>query len=318
MMQKEKLPLEKQPILEVFHISKSFRLGFLLKRTEVLKDISFQVYPEEIIGFLGPNGAGKTTTIKIINGIIFPDQGSLKIFGQEHTKVSVKEQIGYLPEDPYFYHYLTGREFLNFYCQLFGCGFKERKERINRLLKLVGMEEKADLQMRKCSRGMLQRLGMAQALINDPEFVMLDEPMSNLDPIGRRQMRDIILKLKDKGKTIFFSSHILSDVEMICDRVIIIMQGRVISQGKIKDLIEEKIDFFEIAFSGISKEKMTKIGELISSRDDKSLIKVVGSQGMMAAIKYIKENKGQLVSVNPQKRSLEDIFIKKLKEQERG
>lgn len=317
MKEETDLQSEQQPILDIFHIYKSFRLGFLMKRTEVLKDVSFRVYPGEVLGFLGPNGAGKTTTIKIINGIIFPDRGSLRIFGKEHTKMSIKTRIGYLPEDPYFYHYLTGREFLNFYCQLFGYSSKERKERINRLLKLVAMEEKADLQMRKYSRGMLQRVGMAQALINEPDLVILDEPMSNLDPIGRRHMRDIILQLKDAGKTIFFSTHILSDVEMICDRVAIIVEGKVISQGKISDLVEEKIDFFEIAFSDISEKNVSRLGECLSVRDDRCLIKVASYQKMIKALQFIEKNKGKILSVNPQKMSLEDIFIKKLEQENR-
>jgi len=179
------------------------------------------------------------------------------------------------------------------------------------------MEEKADLQMRKYSRGMLQRLGMAQAMINEPDLVILDEPMSNLDPIGRRHMRDIILQLKDDGKTIFFSTHILSDVEMICDRVAIIVHGKVVSQGKISDLVEEKIDFFEIAFSDIPKKSISRLGERLSVKDDKSLIKVAGYQKMLKALQFIKENKGKLLSVNPQKMSLEDIFIKKLEEENR-
>jgi ABC-2 type transport system ATP-binding protein len=313
---KTELP-EKQPILDVIHISKSFRLGFFLKKVKVLEDVSFKVFPGEIVGFLGPNGAGKTTTIRIINGIIFPGGGSIRIFDQEHMKISVKKRIGFLPEDPYFYHYLTGREFLNFYCQLFGYNTSQRKKRIKELLELVGMESKADLQMRKYSRGMLQRLGMAQALINDPELVILDEPMSNLDPIGRRQMRDIILRLKEEGKTIFFSTHILSDVEMICDRVVIIVEGKIVSQGKISDLIKEKIEYYEIAFSGIPAKRTSRFGECISVRDDKCLIKVAGYPKMLKAMQFIEENKGKILSVNPQKMSLEDMFIKKLQQEKR-
>jgi ABC-2 type transport system ATP-binding protein len=308
---------ENPPILDVIHISKSFRLGFFLKKVKVLEDVSFKVFPGEIVGFLGPNGAGKTTTIRIINGIIFPGGGSIRIFDQEYMKISVKKRIGFLPEDPYFYHYLTGREFLDFYCQLFGYNTSQRKNRIKELLKLVGMESKADLQMRKYSRGMLQRLGMAQALINDPELVILDEPMSNLDPIGRRQMRDIILRLKEEGKTIFFSTHILSDVEMICDRVVIIVQGKIVSQGEISDLIKEKIDFYEIAFSGIPAKKTSRFGECISVRDDKCLIKVAGYPKMLKSVQFIEKNKGKLLSVNPQKMSLEDIFIKKLQQEKK-
>jgi ABC-2 type transport system ATP-binding protein len=315
MENKETERIEKTPILDVIHISKSFRLGFFLKKVKVLEDVFFQVFPGEIVGFLGPNGAGKTTTIRIINGIIFPDGGSIRIFDQEYSKISVKKRIGFLPEDPYFYHYLTGREFLNFYCQLFGYTSSQRRKRIHELLKLVGMESKADLQMRKYSRGMLQRLGMAQALINEPELVILDEPMTNLDPIGRRQMRDIILQLKNEGKTIFFSTHILSDVEMICDRVVIIMQGKIVSQGKISDLIKEKIDFYEIAFSGIPPQKIARLGECISARDDKLLIKIAGYQKMLKAMQFIENNNGIILSVNPQKMSLEDVFIKKLQQE---
>ena len=307
------------PALEIKNLYKSFRSGFFLRKRLVLRNLSLQVQQGEVFGFLGPNGAGKTTTIRIINGLSFPDQGEVFVFGKEHTNVGVKARIGFLPEEPYFYHHLTGWEFLDFYSQLFGYSRRYRRKRIGFLLELVGLQEDANLQLRKYSRGMLQRIGLAQALINDPQLVILDEPMSSLDPIGRRMVRDIIIELGKRGKTVFFSSHILSDVEMICHRVAIIIGGRIISVGKIGELVKEKIDFHEIVLAGIAPERLDPEFEVISHEADRSLIMVEGEEGIQRALTFIKVHKGRVISVNPQKKSLEDIFIDEIsKGVERG
>ena len=301
------------PALDIKNLYKSFRSGFFLRKRLVLRNLSLQVQQGEVFGFLGPNGAGKTTTIRIINGLSFPDQGEVFVFGKEHTNVGIKARIGFLPEEPYFYHHLTGWEFLDFYSQLFGYSRRYRRKRIDFLLELVGLQEDADLQLRKYSRGMLQRIGLAQALINDPQLVILDEPMSSLDPIGRRMVRDIIIELGKRGKTVFFSSHILSDVEMICHRVAIIIGGRIISVGKIGELVKEKIDFHEIVLAGIAPDRLDPEFEVISHEADRSLIKVEGEEGIQRALTFIKTNKGRVISINPQKKSLEDIFIDEIR-----
>ncbi|MGZ7065891.1 MAG: ABC transporter ATP-binding protein, partial [Candidatus Aminicenantales bacterium] len=238
--------------IRIENLKKSFRLGFIPKTKEILKGISFSVKEGEIFGYLGPNGAGKTTTIKCLLGLIFPGEGTISIFGQPHLSARARQVLGFLPENPYFYDYLTAREFLAFYADLFGLGRDVKEERTGRLLKLVGLERAADLRLRKFSRGMLQRIGLAQALVNDPKLVILDEPLGGLDPLGRKEIRDIIVRFKQEGKTVFFTSHILQDIEMICDRVAIIVAGRVISQGALHDLISEKVLYTEATLSGFA------------------------------------------------------------------
>ncbi|MHB8055146.1 MAG: ABC transporter ATP-binding protein, partial [Candidatus Aminicenantales bacterium] len=223
-------------VLELADVRKTFRSGFIPKKKEVLKGVSFTVDTGEIFGYLGPNGAGKTSTLKCVLGLIFPDAGTISLFGRPPLDPRAKDKLGFLPENPYFYEYLSAREFLDFYAQLFRIPKEERAGRIDRLLKLVDMERAADVHLRKFSRGMLQRVGLAQALINDPEFVILDEPLGGLDPLGRKEIRDIILGLRDSGRTILFTSHILQDIEMICDHVAIIVGGRVLNQGRLADL----------------------------------------------------------------------------------
>jgi len=220
--------------------TKEFRVGFRMKRVLALDGLNLRVEEGEIFGYIGPNGAGKTTTLKIMMGLIYPTSGNVQIFGRDIKDINIKMDIGFLPEAPYFYDYLTAREFLDFYSQLFGLAKKERERRIEGLLDMVDLRLVKDTQLRKFSRGMLQRIGIAQALINDPKLVILDEPMSALDPVGRTKIRDVILRLKDEGKTVFFSSHILSDVEMICDQVGLLVNGKLKEIGKLEELLGER------------------------------------------------------------------------------
>ena len=252
--------------VRIENLHKSFTLGFIPKTKRILKGISLTVNQGEIFGYLGPNGAGKTTTIKCILGLIFPDQGKVELFGLHHFSLKAKAQIGFLPENPYFYDHLTASEFLYFYSQLFLIKKDEREKKIKDLIQVVGLEKAADLQLRKFSRGMLQRIGLAQALLNEPSLVILDEPLGGLDPIGRKEIRDIIVRLKEKGKTVFLSSHILQDIEMICDRVAIIVNGEIINQGALQDLISEKILFTEIVISGVEIKDLENMGEPFSER----------------------------------------------------
>lgn len=222
--------------LEVSGLKKSFKSNFLIRNTDVLKGININVRKGSIYGFLGPNGAGKTTTIKSILGLIKPDSGQIKFEGIKADTLEIRKKTGFLPENPYYYDYLTGKEMLEFSGQLFSIGKKELNKRVEKILELVGLRNKKDAKLKYFSKGMIQRIGLGQALVNNPSFLILDEPFSGLDPIGRKQLRDIILSLKKNGKTVFFSSHILQDMEMIVDDIGIIIDGKITREGKLKDL----------------------------------------------------------------------------------
>src|SRR5512145_1429948 len=223
--------------ISIDSLSKDYRVGFWRPRPyRALQDLTLEIEPGEVFGFLGPNGAGKTTTLKLLMQLIFPSSGRAEILGRPVGHVPTRQRIGYLPENPYFYDYLTAEELLEYFGQLFGYDAAERKRRVAALLDQVGIGSERRLQLRKFSKGMVQRVGIAQALINDPEVVFLDEPMSGLDPLGRRDVRALILKLRDRGCTVFFSSHVLSDAEALCSRVGILAGGRLIASGRIADL----------------------------------------------------------------------------------
>jgi ABC-2 type transport system ATP-binding protein len=295
--------------IRIENLEKAFRLGFIPKTKEILKGITFSVREGEIFGYLGPNGAGKTTTIKCLLGLIFPDKGTIEIFGQPHLSARARQSLGFLPENPYFYDYLTAREFLEFYADLFGLSRREKDGRIAALLKLVGLERAAGLQLRKFSRGMLQRIGLAQALVNDPKLVILDEPLGGLDPLGRKEIRDIIMRFKREGKTVFFTSHILQDIEMICDRVAIIVGGRVVKQGTLRDLVSEKVIFTEMTVAGLPAETFSGLGESVSVQGERVLLRVYDEKRVGDILDLVRENKGKLVSLSPRTETLEDIFV---------
>jgi ABC-2 type transport system ATP-binding protein len=268
----------------------------------------------EIFGYLGPNGAGKTTTIKCILGLIFPDKGKIELFGHSYLSLQAKAQTGFLPENPYFYDHLTASEFLYFYSQLFLIKKKEREEKIKHLLQIVGLEQSADLQLRKFSRGMLQRIGLAQSLLNDPSLVLLDEPLGGLDPIGRKEIRDIIVKLKEEGRTVFLSSHILQDIEMICDRVAIIVNGEIVNQGALKDLISEKILFTEIDLSGVEEKELKSLGESLTEKAGRILLKVFEEENVQKVLELVQSKKGKVHSLIPRTETLEDLFVGMVKQ----
>lgn len=229
-----------EEVIVVENLKKIFKSGIRMKKFVSLRGISFSVRKGECYGFLGPNGAGKTTTIKILTGLIRPTEGKVLVMGRPPGDLSVKKNIGYLPEHPYFYDYLKPEELLNIFGLLFSLNKNERKNKINEVLEITGLKDAKDRTLRKYSKGMLQRFGIAQSLINDPEIFILDEPLSGLDPIGRKEMRDLIGELKKRKKTIFFSSHILTDIEMLCDRVSIIHKGNIIKSGSLNELLESK------------------------------------------------------------------------------
>src|SRR6266700_45655 len=254
-------------VIEIDSLTKEYEAGFLRKRrTRALDTLSLTVEKGQIFGFLGANGAGKTKTLKLLMRLIYPTSGTARILGHDISDISMHARIGYLPENPYFYDYLTAREFLSYCGQLFGQNAGTRASRTEALLTRVNVEKKSwDLQLRKFSKGMLQRVGLAQALINNPEIVFLDEPMSGLDPIGRREVRELISGLRDRGTTVFMSTHILSDIESLCDEVAILRSGRLATTGNLDELLNatgEKRGF-EIRLSGISVNDLTSsLGEL--------------------------------------------------------
>lgn len=295
--------------LKIQDLKKSFRLGFIPKYKQILKGISLSVEEGEIFGYLGPNGAGKTTTIKTILGLIFPDSGSVEIFGQPHLSYRARTFLGFLPENPYFYDYLNASEFLSFYADLFGMNRQEKEKRIDFLLKLVGLERAGSLQLRKFSRGMLQRIGLAQALINDPKLVVLDEPLGGMDPIGRKELRDIIVRFKEEGKTVFFTSHILQDIEMICDHVAIIVGGHIVKQGALEDLVSEKIIYTEISLSGISPDSLRSLGEEITVKGNRVFLKIYNEKKVDAVLELVASARGTIHYLSPKTETLEDIFV---------
>ena len=298
--------------LEIKNLKKSFRSNFAVKVYHILKGIDITVEKGEIYGFLGPNGAGKTTTMKCILGIIFPDSGEISILGQPANRAESRRNVGFLPEHPYFYDYLTAEELLLFTGMLFSLPKKKILERSRELIELVGLKNKRDLKLKKYSKGMIQRVGLAQALVHDPDFIILDEPFSGLDPIGRKELRDIILSLKNAGKTIFFSSHILQDMELMVDRVGIIMDGEIKKQGKLSDLISHSVRYYEIVFTGIDKKTMEDQQVKYVLQDADYITKLETNEEANQRIEWITKNKGKILSVAPVKMTLEDIFLKEI------
>jgi len=303
--------------VEIKNLSKTFRSGLMLKEKKALSGLNLRVDSGNIFGFLGPNGAGKTTTLKLLTSLIRPTSGEASVFGKPVDDLSVKKKIGFLPERPYFYDYLSGEEFLHFCGALFGMDLATRTRKIEALFELVALKGVGRMPLRSYSKGMLQRVGLAQALINDPDLVILDEPMSGLDPIGRKDVRDIILRLKSLGKTVFFSTHVLSDAEMICDQVGIIIQGKLRSLGNLEAMLSPKLKSIEVSFQGISEEKLAaytpRMAAIAIDRDVRlvTLNDAVLLEKLMA---WILQQGGQILSVIPRKETLEDLFMEEIKE----
>ena len=283
-----------------------------LRRVEALTNVSFEVRKNEIVGLIGPNGAGKTTSLKILMGLVKPDAGTATIFGKPSSHVGSRARLGYLPEGPYFYEHLRAPELLRFYGQLFGLSGAVLDKRIPELLDIVGLDEDARTRpIRKFSKGMRQRAGLAQALINDPELVILDEPQSGLDPTGRKEVRDLIARLRDEGKTVMFSSHILPDVEAVCDRVIVMSHGRVVEEGALTELTSEQISSWEVIVRGAELAGEPPAG-LISQepRGDLLLLRFDGESDINTVVKELIAADNQLVSVTPERMNLEQIYLR--------
>lgn len=300
--------------IEIRNLTKIYSLGIFKGSVKALDDISLTVSEGEIFGFLGPNGAGKTSTLKIMTGLNRSTSGSILLFGQDGRDPQVRKMMGYLPEQPYFYDYLTAREFLAFYARLFNLKGGVIASKTESLLKIVDLERASDLPLRKFSKGMLQRIGIAQALINDPKLVIFDEPMSGLDPIGRREVRDLILRMKQEGKTVFFSSHIISDVEMICDRVAILHKGKIRAEGKIDDLLQKKSVAREIELS-ISNpgviQALGSFGTVIMKTPEKLLISVAEDH-VEQVLDIARQQRAKILSLVAHKQSLEELFTEKV------
>jgi len=298
-------------------LTKEFRLGLGRQRVVALDRLNLEVHQGEIFGFLGHNGAGKTTTIKLLLGLLAPTAGQAWILDRPIEDVTIKQQVGFLPEAPYFYEYLTAEEFLTFYGQLFGLGGAPLTKKVEELLEMVALTDARRLQLRKFSKGMLQRIGLAQALINDPALVVLDEPMSGLDPIGRRDVRDIILSLKEEGKTVFFSTHILPDVEMICDRVGILVRGRLRAVGTVQDLVGTSgVASVEMVVAGLTDagiQEAERQGGKVLRRGAQVLLRLDDPSRVDSLVELVLRSGGRLVSLVPHKRTLEDLFLEQVK-----
>ena len=298
-----------RPAIEIENLSKEYPFGFLnLKKKKSLEGLSMQVQTGEVFGFLGPNGAGKSTTIKLLMRLIFPTSGTARILGKSIEDVSMHQDIGYLPEQPYFYDYLTAAELLEYFARFHGLQAADRHERVQRMLKKVGLETAKKIQLRKYSKGMLQRAGLAQAILHDPQVVVLDEPMSGLDPLGRREVRDIILELKKEGRTVLFSTHILSDAEMLCDRVGVIVGGKLRGVGTPGEMVGIQTQGMEVLFEldGGGKQfqllnKATKIGERYRLQ--------VPEADLYATLDELKSANARVLSVAQLKPTLEEFFM---------
>ena len=302
-------------VIEINNLTKDYEVGFWRKRkVRALDGLSLSIDGGQIFGFLGANGAGKTTTLKLLMRLIFPTDGTAQILGHDIRDVSMHQRIGYLPENPYFYDYLTAREFLDYCAQIFGYPLESRRKRAADLLARVKLDEKRwDTQLRKFSKGMLQRVGLAQSLVNDPEIVFLDEPMSGLDPVGRREVRDLIAELRDEGKTVFMCSHILSDIEVLCDRVAILKKGRLAQVGYLDELRRKTEDpnRMEVMATGTDAESLrAHLAEAEIAPTPRGLrIEVASEAEIENVITALRRVGGKIVSVQPVKQSLEELFL---------
>jgi ABC-2 type transport system ATP-binding protein len=296
------------PVIETENLTKEYPYGFLhLRKKASLEGLTMQVEAGEVFGFIGPNGAGKSTTIKLLLGLIFPDAGSARILGKPISDIEMHREIGYLPEQPYFYDYLTATELLDYFARIHDLTAADRKERVQQTLKKVGLETARKIQLRKYSKGMLQRVGLAQAILHDPKVVILDEPMSGLDPLGRREVRDIILELKRDGKTVMFSTHILSDAEMLCDRVGVIVGGKLRGVGAPGQIVDMKTQGMEILFELAGPSATPLLSK--AARTGERYRLQVAEEELYGAIEQLRGAGAKILSVTQVKATLEEFFM---------
>jgi ABC-2 type transport system ATP-binding protein len=297
-------------------LTKHYTVGFWRPRPYVALDgLSLDVAPGEIFGFLGPNGAGKTTTLKLLMQLVYPTSGAAWILGKPVGDLDVKRRIGYLPENPYFYDYLTADELLTYFANLFGYRGEDRRRRVAAVLDEVGIGAERRMQLRQFSKGMVQRVGIAQAILNEPEVVFFDEPMSGLDPLGRREMRDLILRLRDSGCTVFFSSHILGDAEALCSRVAILAAGRLVTTGRLADMLGFELRGWELIVSDVPREKLTALGarvtRVVPLAHGRSALELP-PEPPEAVIAELTRQGGRVLSLNPVRDTLEDVFVRQI------
>jgi ABC-2 type transport system ATP-binding protein len=303
--------------LATYDLTKDYAVGFWRKRPyRALDHLTLEVERGEVFGFLGPNGAGKTTTLKLLMQLVYPTSGRAEILGRPVGDLSVKQRLGYLPENPYFYDYLTAEELLSYFAGLFGYQAAERRARVSRLLDEVGIGRQRKLQLRKFSKGMLQRVGIAQALINDPEIVIFDEPMSGLDPLGRRDVRALILRLRDRGCTVFFSSHVLSDAEALCSRVAILAKGRLMKSGRLSDMLDLQAIGWELVVGSVTdtlaKTLAAKARRMTPISEGRYTVELSLDPPPDQIISEAAAAGGTVVSLNPLRETLEDIFVEQV------
>jgi len=300
-------------VLEVEGLHKTFHIGFFRKRVEAVRGASFNVKRGEIFGLLGPNGAGKTTTIKAILRLIFPTEGEIRIFGRSADDREATKRVGYMPENPYVYQYLKPIEFLDLCGRLVGIPKNDRRIRSEEMIDKVGLRYAADRPIGKFSKGMMQRIGLAQALLHDPELLVLDEPMSGLDPIGRKEVRDLLLEQRERGKTLLFTSHILSDVELLCDRVVIMQQGEITSEGQVHDLLESAGLRVEIRLSSASqplKDLLASRGTIVDDGAGHLTLRVDGQKAVDEILRISSAGGARLDAMIPERQTLENLFLK--------
>lgn len=309
--------------IRIEELTKDYAIGFWRRRPyRALDSLTLDISTGEVFGFLGPNGAGKTTTLKLLMQLIFPTSGRAEILGRPVGDIATRRRIGYLPENPSFYDYLTAEELLGYFGDLFGYSGDERRKRVSALLDRVGIGAERRLQLRKFSKGMLQRVGIAQALLNDPEVIFLDEPMSGLDPLGRRDVRQLILELRDQGRTVFFSSHILSDAEALCRRVAVVAGGRLAASGTLADILAFQVHGWELVMSGVSPDMVSRLKPAVRSATEISpgrySLELSLDQPPDRILADLTAAGASLVSLNPMRDTLEDFFMKRVAEMGAG
>jgi ABC-2 type transport system ATP-binding protein len=301
-------------VLRVTGLAKRFHKPFTRRIVTAVRGVSFEVIAGEIFGFLGPNGAGKTTTIKMLMGLITPTGGTMEILGRRAPTPEIMSRVGFLPENPYVYPYLSPREFVTLCGRLCGLRGRDLRDRSVRIIERVGMGAAIDRAARTLSKGMLQRVALAAALVHEPELLVLDEPMSGLDPVGRKEVRDLILEEKRRGRTVFFSSHILADVEMLCDRVCILRQGEIVVAGALHDLLSAGNRYSEVTVGGASRALRDALATIASATrevGDLLVMDVKGDEAVRDVVQRALADGARLESVTPKRETLEDLFVRR-------
>jgi ABC-2 type transport system ATP-binding protein len=307
------------PAIRIEALTKDYAIGFWRRRPyRALDGLTLAIEPGEVFGFLGPNGAGKTTTLKLLMQLIFPTSGHAEILGRPVGDVAVRQRIGYLPENPYFYDYLTAEELLEYFARLFGYRGGERARRVASLLDRVGIGGERRLQLRKFSKGMIQRVGIAQAILNEPDVIFLDEPMSGLDPLGRKELRSLILELRDQGRTVFFSSHILADAETLCSRVAVLAGGRLAAAGRLTDILAFQVRGWELVVADLKADVLARPGLGVSRATEiapgRFSLELTPEQPPESTLTSLVAAGATVVSLNPIRETLEDFFVRHVAE----